>query len=202
MAIVPEGTKSAASRPHSSAARRLERVDRLVLAVDVVADGGRRHGLAHPGRRARDGVGAQVDRHAAESRRDGCGQVAPRPCHLAARPAARGDAAEYDGRVPIAPAAYPPPFAASEVIAAPEAPADEQLEVGVAIVGGGPAGLACAIRLGQLLEGDPALAETLGEVPIALIDKGRTVGAHQLSGAVVQPRRAARAVPRERRSRR
>ena len=104
---------------------------------------------------------------------------------------------EYDGRVPIAPAAYPPPFAASEVIAAPEAPADEQLEVGVAIVGGGPAGLACAIRLAQLLEGDPALAETLGEVPIALIDKGRVVGAHQLSGAVVQPARAARAVPRQ-----
>jgi electron-transferring-flavoprotein dehydrogenase len=89
--------------------------------------------------------------------------------------------------VSIAPAAYPPPFSASEVIAEPEAPADEQLEVGVAVVGGGPAGLACAIRLAQLLEADPALAETLGEVPIALIDKGRTVGAHQLSGAVVQP---------------
>ena len=89
--------------------------------------------------------------------------------------------------MPIAPAAYPPPFAASEVIAAPEAPADEQLEVGVAIVGGGPAGLACAIRLAQLLEADPAVAERLGETPIALVDKGRTVGAHQLSGAVVQP---------------
>jgi electron-transferring-flavoprotein dehydrogenase len=89
--------------------------------------------------------------------------------------------------MPIAPAAYPPPFAASEVIAAPEAPADEQLEVGVAIVGGGPAGLACAFRLAQLLEGDPAAAERLGEVPIALVDKGRAVGAHQLSGAVVQP---------------
>jgi electron-transferring-flavoprotein dehydrogenase len=89
--------------------------------------------------------------------------------------------------MPIAPAAYPPPFAASEVIAAPESPADEQLEVGVAIVGGGPAGLACAIRLAQLIEGDPAVAERLGETPIALVDKGRTVGAHQLSGAVVQP---------------
>src|SRR4051812_2111929 len=89
--------------------------------------------------------------------------------------------------MPIAPAAFPPPFAASEVIAAPAAPADEQLEVGVAIVGGGPAGLACAIRLAQLLEGDRAVAEALGEVPVALIDKGRTVGAHQLSGAVVNP---------------
>jgi len=89
--------------------------------------------------------------------------------------------------MPIAPAAYPPPFAASEVIAAPESPADEQLEVGVAVVGGGPAGLACAIRLAQLIEADPAVAERLGETPIALVDKGRTVGAHQLSGAVVQP---------------
>ena len=89
--------------------------------------------------------------------------------------------------MPTSPAAYPPPFSASEVIAAPEAPADEQLEVGVAIVGGGPAGLACAIRLAQLLEDDPAVAERLGEVPIALVDKGRAVGAHQLSGAVVQP---------------
>ena len=89
--------------------------------------------------------------------------------------------------MPIAPADYPPPFAVSEVVAAPEAPADEQLEVGVAIVGGGPAGLACAVRLAQLLEADPALGESLGEVPIALVDKGRAVGAHQLSGAVVQP---------------
>ena len=97
------------------------------------------------------------------------------------------DPSEYDGRVPIVPAAYPPPFSVSEVIGAPEAPAEEQLEVGVAIVGGGPAGLACAIRLAQLLEGDPAVAEKLGEVPIALVDKGRAVGAHQLSGAVVQP---------------
>jgi electron-transferring-flavoprotein dehydrogenase len=89
--------------------------------------------------------------------------------------------------MPIAPSAYPPPFDSSEVIAAPAAAADEQLEVGVAIVGGGPAGLACAIRLAQLLDADPAAAERLGETPIALVDKGRTVGAHQLSGAVVQP---------------
>src|SRR6478609_8737900 len=72
-------------------------------------------------------------------------------------------------------------------MAAMESPADEQLEVGVAVVGGGPAGLACAIRLAQLIEADPAVAERLGETPIALVDKGRTVGAHQLSGAVVQP---------------
>ena len=77
--------------------------------------------------------------------------------------------------MPIAPADYPPPFAVSEVVAAPEAPADEQLEVGVAIVGGGPAGLACAVRLAQLLEADPALGESLGEVPIALVDRKSVV---------------------------
>ena len=85
------------------------------------------------------------------------------------------------------PAAFPPPFDASSVIAVPEAAPDDQLEVGVAIVGGGAAGLACAIRLGQLLEADPATAETLGEVPVAVIEKGRVLGAHQVSGAVVDP---------------
>src|SRR4051794_31123705 len=47
---------------------------------------------------------------------------------------------------------YPPPFSSSEVIAAPTDAPDERIDVGVLIVGGGPAGLACAIRLGQLLE--------------------------------------------------
>jgi electron-transferring-flavoprotein dehydrogenase len=87
----------------------------------------------------------------------------------------------------VAPAEFPPPFELSSVIAAPEAPPDERIAVGVAIVGGGPAGLAAAIRLGQLLADDPATTERLGEVPIALVDKGRTIGSHQLSGAVVNP---------------
>jgi electron-transferring-flavoprotein dehydrogenase len=87
-----------------------------------------------------------------------------------------------------APSDFPPPFDARDVVVAPSAAADDQLEVGIAIVGGGPAGLACAIRLGQLLADDPATAEALGEVPVAVIDKGRVIGAHQLSGAVVDPR--------------
>jgi electron-transferring-flavoprotein dehydrogenase len=86
------------------------------------------------------------------------------------------------------PSDFPPPFDPAEAIAAPTDPEDERIEVGVAIVGAGPAGLACAIRLGQLLEDAPALAERLGEVPVAVIEKGKQPGSHLLSGAVVNPR--------------
>jgi electron-transferring-flavoprotein dehydrogenase len=88
----------------------------------------------------------------------------------------------------VRPADFPPPFDPGEVIAPPTDPEDERIEVGVAIVGAGPAGLACAIRLGQLLADAPALAERLGEVPVAVIEKGKQAGSHLLSGAVVNPR--------------
>ncbi len=86
------------------------------------------------------------------------------------------------------PADFPPPFSAGEFIAEPSDPEDERIEVGVLIVGAGPAGLACAIRLGQLLEGAPEVAARLGDVPIAVLEKGRQPGSHLLSGAVVNPR--------------
>jgi electron-transferring-flavoprotein dehydrogenase len=85
----------------------------------------------------------------------------------------------------IKPADYPPPFSPAEAVGAPSDP--DPIDVGVLIVGAGPAGLACAIRLGQLLEDAPAVAERLGEVPVAVIDKGSKPGAHLLSGAVVNP---------------
>ncbi len=88
----------------------------------------------------------------------------------------------------VRPADYPPPFSTSEAIAVPTDPPDERIEVGICIVGAGPAGLACAIRLGQLMEEDPETAERLGEVPVAVIDKGKGAGSHLLSGAVVNPR--------------
>ena len=62
----------------------------------------------------------------------------------------------------VEPADYPPPFSWREVIAEPSDPPDERIDVGVLIVGAGPAGLACAIRLGQLLEREPAIGESLG----------------------------------------
>ena len=83
---------------------------------------------------------------------------------------------------------YPPPFAASEFVAEPTDPVDERIEVGILIVGAGPAGLACAIRLGQLLEEHPEVAERLGDVPVAVVEKGKQPGSHLLSGAVVNPR--------------
>src|SRR6266567_5238480 len=96
--------------------------------------------------------------------------------------------ASNNGRVPIAPSQYPPPVdPAAEFIGPPTDAEDERIEVGVAIVGGGQAGLACAIRLLQLLEDDPELTEKLGEVPVAVIEKGKVAGAHQLSGGVMNP---------------
>jgi electron-transferring-flavoprotein dehydrogenase len=86
-----------------------------------------------------------------------------------------------------APAEFPPPFDLAEAIGPPTDSQEERIEVGVAIVGGGPAGLACAVKLMQLLEDEPELTESLGEVPVALIEKGKTPGAHLLSGANLRP---------------
>ncbi len=88
----------------------------------------------------------------------------------------------------VKPADYPPPFKAADALAEPTDPVDERIEVGVLIVGAGPAGLACAIRFNQLLEESPETAERLGEVPVAVLEKGKQPGSHLLSGAVVNPR--------------
>ncbi len=72
---------------------------------------------------------------------------------------------------------------------------EDRIEVGVAIVGGGPAGLACANKLMQLLENEPELTEKLGEVPVAVIEKGKVAGAHLLSGANVNPSALERLFP-------
>jgi electron-transferring-flavoprotein dehydrogenase len=88
---------------------------------------------------------------------------------------------------PVVPANYPPPFDPADYVKRPDGPADLRIECGVAIVGAGPAGLACAIRLGQLLGDDPETLEQLGEVPIIVLEKGKAAGSHELSGAIVNP---------------
>jgi electron-transferring-flavoprotein dehydrogenase len=88
----------------------------------------------------------------------------------------------------VAPAAFPPPVdPQAEFIKRELDGEDERIEVGVVIVGGGTAGLACANRLLALLAEDPEVMERLGEVPVAVIEKGKTCGAHCLSGAVMRP---------------
>jgi electron-transferring-flavoprotein dehydrogenase len=87
-----------------------------------------------------------------------------------------------------APAQFPPPVdPQGEFIKRALDPEDELIEVGVAIVGGGTAGLACANRLLALLAEDEELLESLGEVPVAVIEKAKTCGGHNLSGAVMRP---------------
>jgi len=74
----------------------------------------------------------------------------------------------------VAPAIFPPPFDWRDFVAEPTDPPDERIDVGVLIVGAGPAGLAAAVRVGQLLEERPELGEQLGDVPVAVVEKGRT----------------------------
>jgi electron-transferring-flavoprotein dehydrogenase len=65
----------------------------------------------------------------------------------------------------------------------------EAMAFDVVIVGAGPAGLAAACRLGQLA------AERGSELAVAVVEKGADVGAHVMSGAVIDPRGLAELYP-------
>jgi len=83
----------------------------------------------------------------------------------------------------IVPADHQPPLPMDRLILK-QTPGDEAVPLDVLFVGGGPAGLSGAIRLAQLVQAD----DSLGEVEIGVLEKAETLGEHNLSGAVVDPR--------------
>ncbi|HTM00705.1 MAG TPA: electron transfer flavoprotein-ubiquinone oxidoreductase, partial [Candidatus Omnitrophota bacterium] len=77
----------------------------------------------------------------------------------------------------------------------------DALEVDVLFVGGGPAGLAGALRLTQLVAERNAAAASgsgeppLGDVSIAVLEKASEIGAHGISGCILDPRALRELVP-------
>src|SRR5262249_54540081 len=72
----------------------------------------------------------------------------------------------------------------------------ETLEVDVLFVGAGPASLAGALRLRQLInKRNEGPGQGLGEITIAVIEKGREIGSHIISGAVMDIRPLAELLP-------
>jgi electron-transferring-flavoprotein dehydrogenase len=86
----------------------------------------------------------------------------------------------------IVPARYQPALPLDRFIR-PEPPDKEAVAMDVVFVGGGPAGLAGAIELARLVKKDKETGGGLGDVEIAVLEKAETLGAHCLSGAVVNP---------------
>lgn len=73
----------------------------------------------------------------------------------------------------------------------------ETLEADVLIIGAGPAGLACALRLSQLIQQHTQAGRTpaLSTENIYVLEKARELGAHQLSGAILDPMALRELVP-------
>src|SRR5258705_2282715 len=73
----------------------------------------------------------------------------------------------------------------------------EQLEADVLIVGAGPAGLSCALHLANLIKkhNESGAKPELTAENIYVLEKGREIGAHQLSGAIMNPKALAELVP-------
>ncbi len=74
-------------------------------------------------------------------------------------------------------------------------PGEAATPLDVVFVGGGPAGLAGAIRLAQLVREDAAAGHPAGNVEIGVLEKAASLGEHSLSGAVVDARPFRRLFP-------
>jgi len=73
----------------------------------------------------------------------------------------------------------------------------ERLDADALIIGAGPAGLACALHLSRLIarHNESGAKPQLSAENIYVLEKGRELGAHQLSGAIMDPRGLAELVP-------
>lgn len=85
------------------------------------------------------------------------------------------------------PADYQPALPQDKIILT-SAPSEEAVPFDVCFVGAGPASLCGAIALADLVRKDNEAGGGIGEISIAVIEKGAEVGSHTLSGAVVNPR--------------
>ncbi len=90
----------------------------------------------------------------------------------------------------IVPADHQPELAVDRLIVEDD-PGDDATPLDVLFVGAGPAGLAGAIRLAQLVQEEPQV----GDVEIGVLEKAESLGEHCLSGAVVDPRPFRRLFP-------
>jgi electron-transferring-flavoprotein dehydrogenase len=86
----------------------------------------------------------------------------------------------------IIPSRYQPPLPRDRLLVR-EAPDAEAVPMDVVFVGGGPAGLAGAIALAQLVRRDNESGGGIGTIDIGVLEKAAALGEHSLSGAVINP---------------
>lgn len=87
----------------------------------------------------------------------------------------------------LLPIRHQPPLPVERLIL-PDAPGEEAIPMDVLFVGAGPAGLAGAIELARLVRADGEAGGSLGGLEIGVLEKAESLGEHNLSGAIVNPR--------------
>ncbi len=87
----------------------------------------------------------------------------------------------------LIPADHQPPLPRNQLVLT-EAPGEERIDLDVVFVGAGPAGLAGAIHLAQLVKQGNEAGDGPGDVSIGVLEKAASLGEHCLSGAVINPR--------------